>query len=259
MLLRSNGNSYFLDASDPHIGFNYLLPYCYNGSARLIAEEFEELSISADKLKENSVTTVIISNDENGKCAGRVTNVPGMYESYLIRNKIKEKGSDAYLKEIVESQGSDFKVTNPLVDSLKNLDNPLSISYNIDLNTGDEDLLYINPLFSEAWKKNPFNSLQRNYPVEMPYAMDELFNMTMEVPKGYEVDEMPKQMLVKYDETGASFFEYRITRSGNFISFRSRVKLVKAFFLPEEYELLREFFAMVVQKHSEQIVFKKIK
>jgi len=33
----------------------------------------------------------------------------------------------------------------------------------------------------------------------------------------------------------------------------------KANFLPEEYELLREFFSMVVKKQSEQIVFKKKK
>jgi hypothetical protein len=259
VLLKSDGNSYYLDASDPLVGFNYLLPYCYNGSARLIGENFEELSISAKDLKETSSTNVIISNDEKGKWSGRVTNIPGMYESYQIRNKIKEKGSDAYLKEVTENYGNEIKVTNVVVDSLKNLDMPLSISYNIDMNAGEENLIYINPLLNEAWKKNPFNSLKRSYPVEMSYAMDEVFYMTMEVPKGYEVDELPKQMMVKFDESGASFFEYRLTHSGNMISLRSRVKLVKAFFLPEEYEYLREFFGMIVQKHSEQIVFKKKK
>jgi hypothetical protein len=33
----------------------------------------------------------------------------------------------------------------------------------------------------------------------------------------------------------------------------------RALFVPEEYETLREFFSLVVKKHSEQIVFKKKK
>jgi hypothetical protein len=66
-------------------------------------------------------------------------------------------------------------------------------------------------------------------------------------------------MLAKFDEAGASFFEYRISASNNVISFRSRVKLARAFFLPEEYQTLREFFNLIVSKQSEQIVFKKKK
>ena len=40
---------------------------------------------------------------------------------------------------------------------------------------------------------------------------------------------------------------------------RSRIKLNKANYLPEDYEGLRSFFDYVVKKHSEQIVFKKKK
>jgi len=40
-----------------------------------------------------------------------------------------------------------------------------------------------------------------------------------------------------------------------------RMKLImkRTYFLPDEYDLLREFFNMVVKKQSEQIVFKKKK
>jgi hypothetical protein len=65
--------------------------------------------------------------------------------------------------------------------------------------------------------------------------------------------------LAKFDEEGKSFFEYRISQSNDIISFRTRIKLNRALFLPEEYESLREFFNIVVTKQSEQIVFKKKK
>jgi len=54
-------------------------------------------------------------------------------------------------------------------------------------------------------------------------------------------------------------FEYRISESNGIISLRSRIRLNRAYFMPEEYEMLREFFNLIVKKHAEQIVFKKKK
>jgi hypothetical protein len=93
----------------------------------------------------------------------------------------------------------------------------------------------------------------------MPCATDETYLLTMEVPDGYAVDELPKQIVVKFDDEGKSFFEFRIQASGETVSLRSRVKLDRAYYEPDEYESLREFFNLIVKKHNEQIVFKKKK
>ena len=114
-------------------------------------------------------------------------------------------------------------------------------------------------MLGEAWKENPFKSAQRVYPVEMPYTIDETYLLRLEIPTGYVIDEMPKQMVVKLNEDDDGMFEFRISESGGGISLRSRLRLKRAFFMPEEYEMLREFFNLVVKKHSEQIVFKKKK
>lgn len=69
---------------------------------------------------------------------------------------------------------------------------------------------------------------------------------------------MPKSARVNLNENEGSF-EYLISKSDNIIQLRSTVKLNKANFLTEDYQTLRDFFAYIVKKHSEQIVFKKIK
>ena len=117
----------------------------------------------------------------------------------------------------------------------------------------------MNPMFGEGYKDNPFKSAERFYPVEMPYAIDETYSLQMEVPTGYEVDELPKSLVVKLDEQDDGIFEYRISQSGRQISLRSRVRFNRAYYLPEEYEMLREFFSLIVKKQNEQIVFKKKK
>jgi hypothetical protein len=81
----------------------------------------------------------------------------------------------------------------------------------------------------------------------------------MDVPQGYEVYELPASTKMNLDEEGKSFFEYIVQNNGSVISFRSRVKVHRSYFLPEEYKILHDFFSLVVSKQSEQIVLKRIK
>ncbi len=253
------GKGFFLDASEPRLGFDILPLRCYNGHARVINTNADEITLTADSVKEKKVTTVFMLNDEKGKVIGSITQTPGNYESYSLRNRIKEKGKDKLTEDIIKEMGADYKLSNFQFDSLNKYDEPLVIKYDFDLEGEKEDIIYFNPMLGEAHKENPFKSAERFYPVEMPYTSDETFNLQMEVPAGYVVDELPKSMVVKLNEENEGVFEYRISQSGGNISFRSRVKIDRAFFMPEEYEMLREFFNMVVSKQAEQIVFKKKK
>jgi hypothetical protein len=92
----------------------------------------------------------------------------------------------------------------------------------------------------------------------MPFVMDETYTLTMDVPDGYVIDELPKSAKVLFNDN-EGFFEYLIARNGDNIQMRSRIKFNKAVFKPEDYSTLRDFFGFVVKKQSEQIVFKKKK
>ena len=134
---------------------------------------------------------------------------------------------------------------------------PASIHYDFAFKPAAEDnIIYFNPLLSEGYKENPFKSADRKYPVEMPYTIDETYLLTMEIPKGYAVEEMPKSAKVAFNED-EGFFEYLIQKSDDGIQLRTRVKLNKATFTPEDYNGLRDFFAFIVKKQNEQIVMKK--
>ena len=217
------------------------------------------IDLLADSVNETKSTLVFVVNEGNGKYAGSMQQTPGYYESLDIRDKIKSKGVEQLQKDIKSAFGSDVEISNFGVDSLKNLDGPIGIHYDFLLDDVTEDIVYINPLFDEGYKDNPFKSAERKYPIEMPYAMDETYTLQMEVPQGYIVDELPKSMVLKLNEQEDGLFEYRLSHYGESISMRCRLVFKKANFLPEEYELLREFFSMVVKKQSEQIVFKKKK
>ncbi len=254
-----DGKTYMLDASHPRLGFGKLPYNCFNGHARIVNKAADAIKLTADSLRERKISAVLVTNNEKGVWAGSMNQTLGYFESYSMRQKINELGQESFFKDVKKGYGIDVAIQDQVIDSLTKLEEPIALRYSFDLNINDEDILYISPMFAEGYKENPFKSAERFYPVEMPYTLDDTYLATIEIPTGYELEEMPKSMKVKLNEEGEGYFEYMITRSENIISMRSRVKIQRTTFLPEEYDMLREFYNMIVSKQKEQIVFKKKK
>ena len=251
---------YFLDASEPWLGFGRLPERCYNGYARVLNKETPSyVSLDADEMKENKITLVILTKDAKGGLTGSLQSTPGFNEACSIREKVKESGEKEFTKKIETSYTGDESASNFEIDSLLHPDEPLQVGYDLRIvPDSGSDIFYFNPMLGEAYKENPFKAAERKYPVEMSDAMDETYTLNMEIPDGYVVDELPKSAKVLFNEN-EGFFEYLIVKTDEGIQFRSRIKLNKANFKPEDYSTLRDFFAYVVKKQSEQIVFKKKK
>ena len=202
---------------------------------------------------------VIIINNDKGGVEGSFTNKPGYYNSLGLRNKVAKTTIDEYKKSIRENYAEEIEITNVTIDSLKLLNEPIAINYDIKLKAfGDADIVYFNPMLAEAKKKNPFVAAERFYPVEMPYTIDDIYTFNMEIPKGYKVDELPKSTRVMLNEN-EGMFEYLVSASETSIQMRRRLVIKKANFANEDYQTLRDFYGFMVNKEAEQIVFKKIK
>jgi hypothetical protein len=254
------GKYYYLDASQPLLGFGKLEYECYNGHARVVDEKATPLEFLADSLTEMRSTSIFMVNDDRGGFTGSMQQTPGYFQSLSLRKEMAEGGKQQLAAQVRKSFGNaEVEIEEPTIDALKDYEKPLEIKLEFRLNKPSDDVFYFNPLFNEGWKENPFKATQRYYPVEMPYTIDETFLLRMDVPKDYVIDELPRQLLVKLNPEGDGVFEYRIGESNGIISVRSRLKITRTFFHPDEYDMLRKFFNLVVKKHSEQIVFKKKK
>ena len=250
---------YYLDASEPRMGFGKLGSNLYNGHARIINEFATPIEFNADSLNETKLTSIFIFNGEKkGELQCTTKQSLGYYESYRIRDKIKTDGKEKLVADIKKAFNADINISDFTIDSLNNYEQPLSINYKFTLANENEDIIYFSPMFGEGYKENPFKANERLYPVEMPYAFDETYVLNLEVPTGYVIDELPKQTRVKLNAEGDGIFEYRVVAQSNgTIMLQSKVKLKKAIFQAEEYENLRQFFNFIVKKQTEQIVFKK--
>lgn len=257
-----NDRVYYLDASRPNLGFGHLPENCYNGHARVVGkEDTASVYFLADSVKERNAAFVRIINNPDGKggLQGVYENAMGYMTSHDLRESVRTDGESKYFASLQSSSGDGVELTETGIDSLKLVEDPVKVHVNFNIKSlTDDDIIYFNPVLWSEFKTNPFSAAVRKYPVEMPYPVNQVYVLSMEVPDGFTIDELPKSAKVLFNGNDG-VFEYLVQKDASGIQLRSTVSLKKANFDPEEYNALREFFGYVVKKQSEQIVFKRKK
>lgn len=252
-----DGKEVLLDASRPRFGFGKLHYNCFNGQARVVNQAATLLNLSADQLSEHQQTSVFVYREKNGRWTGYANKQYGYFTSDKIRQQIAAGGEGAFLKDLAGTYGSELKIDSLQIAALNSFDEPVSVQYIIRNETDGEDIIYFNPVMGERFRENPFKSAVRRYPVEMPYRISELYSLSMEIPEGYTVDELPQSANFLLNSQKEGVFEYTISKSATHVTLNCKLELKKAVFPPAEYDLLREFFKKVVGKLDEQLVLKK--
>lgn len=253
--LMIDSSAYLLDATCKNLGFGSLPLACYNGNARVVSERPVIINLSPERRLEQKYSNIIIIS-KDGQFEGSVSTAMGEHDSYSTREKLASQSKEDFLKEMRQAANTSI-ITRVDFEQLEDCDQPLVLKYDFEMDA-KADVIYLNPLLAEATNDNPFKAAERSYPVEMPYAFNEVISGLIEIPEGYYVDEVPESSQVTLNDD-QGMFEYLFAQQGNMLQVRSVIRMNKTVFLPEDYATLREFFAYIVKCHSEQIVFKKIK
>jgi len=254
-----NNKEIFLDASVPLLGFGKLPLNCYNGFAKEISKQLTSYHFNPEDINEKSSSLVFLNNDKDG-FSGTIAKVFGYYESMDLRKEIIATSEENYKTKLQNEITQDnIKLSNIKIDSLSQTEVPVTVNaaLSFQLNNSD-DLIYFYPIIDQAIKTNPFAAADREYPVELPFITETAFTLNMEIPAGYKVDELPKQLKIKLNEDDG-MFEYLVGIADNRLQVKCKLKINKATFGKLVYEDLRNFYALVVKKEAEPIVFKKIK
>ena len=255
--LKINDKELLLDASYSKMGFGKLHKNAYNNFGRMIEAEPVVVDMMPDSVMETQITAVRLYHNEKDELEGELSVYNGNNGSYNIREELTQKPIADYFKTTLGNVPSEYHATNATLDSLTKYEDPVKFHCDLKLDKAAEDIIYFSPILYNSVKENPFVAGERKYPVELESAFKDVFSLVMEIPKGYKVDEMPKSERVSFNEN-EGMFEYLVTKTGGFIEIKCTLSLTKATFEPEDYQNLREFFAHVVRKESEQIIFKKL-
>jgi hypothetical protein len=252
-----DGKEYFLDASSQYMAFGKLPSACYNGHARAITKETYPVYLAPDSVLESRNVVANISNVSNAKNLNlEWTEHMGFYESADLHDELNNKKQETFFKSITESTPLKKSLDSFSISNLKNMEEPLILNYKMTLDPGHGERIYFDPMLNNGLSENPFKAATRSYPVQFSYVLNSTYELTMEIPAGYEIEELPKSQKMILNETDGSY-EYRVQVISNTIKLKTSFILSKAIYESEDYNSLRDFYAAIIKKQGDIIVFKK--
>ena len=253
------GKQILLDATDPYCPAGILPTRCLNGRGRVIDKNINTWVDLKSEIPTSNITFYNLSLHEDGNFKGNISNMMIGYSSMQFKAKRDEAQS---LDKMIEDLQADYP--GLAVDSfdIKGLDKKVgdvTANYNVNINDRSDvigDLISFNPLFFDKLDENPFKLEERKFPVDFTYPFGEKIIIHIIIPEGYTVEALPEKLGVSTPEKDA-LFTYSAARNGNSINLNVSFQINKTIFLPDEYKIIREFFARMVAKESELITLKK--
>ncbi|MFN8241434.1 MAG: transglutaminase domain-containing protein [Bacteroidales bacterium] len=257
-LVSANGERYLVDATDPLRPFNMLPFECLNGSGRIIniyESDFVELTNSE---KNKSEIRLNLTLDENGLISGNYSRKDYGYGALDVRNTIKLEGMDGYI-DIFKENESGIDVSDVVIKNSTDPDSALVrtckiTSENIATKAGSRILF--NPFISLSSSENPFSSPERNYPVDFGCPTQQVFTMSLKLPVGYKVSELPPPVKIILGKDEGSY-TFSCSVEGNLLTVKSTVLINRISYPVAEYKTIRDFYANMLRSRSRMIVLEQ--
>ena len=254
-----NGSYILLDATEIYSMPNILPERVLNWNGRKVTKEGlsteVKLTPSKHSLEEHNI---LIQIDQNLNAKGLIRSKFGNLNALNFRksnNQIKEESLINNLEDgyniIIESHKvlNEFDLGKLIIRNIKfKSDNLIE---------GINNKIYIEPLLFLTKYTNPFKLENRNFPVDYTSPWKEKISTTFKVPKGYNVESLPKSMAIGLPDN-LGVFKYQVTQKGEKISTLMIMQLNTPIVTPEYYSALKEFYAKMIKKQSEKIVLSKI-
>lgn len=248
---------YLLDATDPYSEINLLPLRCLNDKGRVIGNSNREWISLMDYRPYQSISNYALALSDDMTLEGTRRLVLTDYAFYQYKKRIKAYDDLVQFEESFDEQ-QEATIENLKVEGLDSLEN-LTLTYELSEPSYAEkanDLIYFAPVFNPYFESNPFKLEKREYPVEYdhPYMIRE--SIFISIPEGYTVSELPKAVNLKMPDNSAQY-TYQVLESGNGLIINTNFSIKKSLFLPEEYDGIKQFYQIVIDKQNELVVLEK--
>lgn len=254
--LKVGNESYFLDATDKYNSFG-LLPFrAMNHVARIMNFKQGSYWQPIDPYAKNQMyfsTKAKISSE--GNLIGDVQEISSGFFGSNVRKDRNSQDLESYLKE----KAGSLEITNYKSENLLELELPMKESYTFqkDLEIIDGEY-FIYPYFlMDYFDENPFKAQSRDFPIDLGYPFNFNYLMSIELDEGWTTSFLPEARSFKLpNDLGVCSIAY--SEINGAVTLRLNVQLSQAHMSSDYYEVLKTFYAKVVEaKTKEPIILKK--
>lgn len=248
-----------LDATDPLIPATFTPTECLNDKGfMLVGNQYSWVSLQA-RNKYKMAVQAKLKIGEDGTLSGTIKEARDGYAGYRFRRAFYSKGKDEDYVKALQEEVEGLAVETHDFQNIDNIYKRAEVNYEVSMT--DQvmmagDMIYFSPMMHYTITENPFKLAERKYPVDYAHPFEEIYVLSFELPDGFAVEELPEMTnMVLPDKAGK--FTYTAKELSNTIQIAVRFKIDKPFFNFEQYPFLKEFYNLIVEKYSEQIVLKR--
>ena len=223
-------------------------------TARVVSKEGAGKWVNLLAMAQGSETTVVQANlDGEGTISGqRIVSTTGNTTALLRKKWRTAKDSVEVIRKIEEDDGITISKFSQIgrSDFSPNMREITEFTKKCE-STGN--LIYLNPLVFNPMKKHPFTNDTRDLPIEFPFKQRETLNIMLTLPDGWQVEDMPKPIVLKFDGITVRIVG---SQNNNVLTMRYRMDIDTTFYRQDQYQDLKSFLDKVVESCKNMITLK---
>jgi len=240
----------FLDASGDMNPIGIMPVRALNSRGFMISKEigkWVDVPIKQDK----EVTYFKGEINTDGSVTGTWSKRLNAYSGAEAKMKYSLQG-EKYITTNLKDKFGDLEISNAKLEGL--MEESKNVKYSTDIIipeacTVSNDYLYLKPVMHTSYSENPFRMEERKYPIDMPYPFVEQFILSLKIPEGLEVEEMPEELKIALPN-GDGAFTYTAKVMNENIMIDSKLNFKKRSYNSEEYQAVKALFEKVVSKNT---------
>lgn len=252
--------TYLLDATEEYLPLGMLPERAINGRGLVVKKEgIIWIDLNPEK-KDKSVSIFKMKLSADGKLKGSWEKSFTDYAALDERRDYHKYNSEDDFLKALESEYVGLTVDKFVINDLDSIDRPLNEQFEIELKnkvTRMNDQMFISPILFDKLEVNPFKSPNREYPVDFITPVERMQVFYLELPEGYTVESLPKNIRMNLPDNSA-FFSMQSSVSEGAVQVLFKYQIAKPVFVQSQYPDLRVFFDELVKKQAEMLTIKKI-
>lgn len=256
---KPDGGYVYLDGSMPIPAVNILPQQLLAEKARILnpQEDEDKRWVNLRQLSNNltRVLTQVTITPEEVKGNTTIVHQEQKAEEFL-KEKHQQEDQASYIRQLAATLNcriDDYHVDQTTSEQIR-VAEQFKFTRKIDNNN---DRLYINPMIFAHLTANPFTQTERVLPVEFPYPYSHYTTVTLLLPEGYTIEELPKSQSVM-TEDGKLSFKYIVEKKEKQIDLQYTFQMKTATFIPLQYTQLQKVWSTAIEKNNALIVLKKL-
>lgn len=181
------------------------------------------------------------------------------YEALQTRQALQDKDPSTIIKDRILKHHSSVSLSDVSVKNRDSIRAPLKLTATLKspgYAQATGPMLYVNPRVAAPVEENPFTLKKRTFPVDFAYPRKTRYILSLRLPDGYEVKDIPQSRKVKLPKNDGMFTRLIQSNHGQ-VSIRSVKHISTPRIPPSRYKSLRKFYTKMVSAHSKQIVLEK--